>query len=136
MKTASIALAALGVLIVFAGSPARAGDAAKVPAAAFSDVRGDDAIVFVEGAEAEPPAMPEGLASPEPQAAASPAPVTAAAPVIAAAPKESALKTTAPVKKRLKLRPLPAVEAAARVAVNPAPAPKVKPARAVFRLND
>lgn len=72
MKNAFIALTTLSVLIAFAAFYPSAGDAAQVSTPPLADLRDNDTLVFVEGEEAEPPAMPEGLTVDEPQASAAP----------------------------------------------------------------
>ena len=66
MKAAFFALAPLSFLIVVAALYSSTGDAAQMSAAPLADMRDNDTltIVFVEGAEAEPPALPEGLTVP------------------------------------------------------------------------
>ncbi|TAL39761.1 MAG: hypothetical protein EPN97_01720 [Alphaproteobacteria bacterium] len=72
MKAAFIALAALSALFFFAAFNPSPGDAAQVSAPPLANLPDNDTLVFVEGEEAEPPAMPEGLTTPEPQASAAP----------------------------------------------------------------
>lgn len=132
MKAAFIALAAVSVLFVFAAFYSSPGDAAQVSAPPLADLPGNDTLVFVEGDEAEPPAMPEGLTVTEPQDSAAPA-----VRQIAYVRPEDLKKQ----KNRLIPRPVharPANDGTGAVTFDIPPAPGAKPVykRPVFHYNE
>ena len=123
MKTAYITLGAAGILMVFAACHSWAGDATQAATAPMPQVRGGNTVAFVEGDEAEPPAMPDGTPMPAPRNAEAPKQNTPH-PVAA---KVSAYPTPETVKRHVPMRVMPAA------AVAPA---KQAPASANIRWND
>ncbi|MEZ0226324.1 MAG: hypothetical protein ACAH83_17340 [Alphaproteobacteria bacterium] len=98
MKAAYLALGAAGVFAIFAACYSWAGNAPQLARAPVPEEisSGDTlAIAFVDGAEAEPPAMPEGLSMPEPQTASS----TAAADKVAKYPTPEDIKKHLPIRR-------------------------------------
>jgi hypothetical protein len=90
MKASYITLTAAGIILVFAACHSWAGSTEPVAVQPAHVDR--DTIAFVEGTEAEPPALPPDLPMPKPaSAAAKEVKHSAATP-----PKESALKTATP----------------------------------------
>ena len=90
MKASYITLATAGVILVFAACHSWAGGAEHATASPVNVER--DTVAFVEGPEAEPPALPADL--PMPKSASKPA--TEVKHSAATPPKESALKAEKP----------------------------------------